>query len=93
MSLQYVCGELAMSVLLLLLYLPLGVCVVYGVLCPCQVSLYVLWVHCVFVCAYHVCLCYLPFVYCTWLECPCGVMCLHVCVFVCVLLLLLSWVR
>lgn len=77
-----------MSVLLLLVYnMPLGVSAVCGVLSLCWgVCVCVLWVHGMSVCAYHVCLCYLPCVSCTWLEGPCGVMCLHgsVCACLCV---------
>lgn len=80
-------------VLLLLVYdVSLGVSVVCGGLSPGCVSLSVLWVHCVCLRAYHVSLCYLPFVHCTWLNLPGGDV--FTCVCVCVLsLLLLSWVR
>lgn len=101
MSLQYACGELAVFMHIFCGstawpgFASGSVCCVWCAIPKPRVSVCVVGPLCavyrVCLCAYHVCLCYLPFVYCTWLECPCGVMCLHTCVSTCPLYCLARW--
>ena len=77
MSLQYACAELAefmhhVCFCLLSMIMSLGMSVVCDGLSPGYVSRYVLWVQGVCLCPHYVCLCYLLFVHCTWLNVPGG---------------------